>query len=136
MLLILNLPVNRLHTMFFQEFIRLTEMLASKETAVRRQWTGMGCFQNQMLRIVQHRSLHLRRSSPEHKYHRSVLLIEHTDSRIGEFFPADASVGIGLMSTDSQYRVQKHKRLLLPIFPDNRYWEYSSRSHRAAPYKY
>ena len=76
----------------------------------------MGCFQNQMLRIVQHGSLHLCRSSPEHKYHRSVLLIEHTDSRIGEFFPAFAMVGICHVRPHCKHRIEHQDTLLGPFY--------------------
>ena len=60
---ILDLPVDRLHSVCRQKCIRLAKMLASEKAIVCRQRTWMCRFQDQMFWIGQHRYLALRRFS-------------------------------------------------------------------------
>ena len=55
------------------------------------------------------------RGAPQNEDHRAVLLREHADRRVGEFLPADISVGIRLMRPDRQHRVEKKDALLRPF---------------------
>ena len=76
----------------------------------------MRCLQNQMLRIRQHGFLILCRSSPEHADNRSVLGIYRLDNRIRKLFPAFALMRIGLVRSDSKYRVEQKNTLIRPFF--------------------
>ena len=60
----IDLPVDWLYTMRLKEFICLAERFASEKSTIRRKRTRMRCFQDQMLRIIQHPRLSLRRRSP------------------------------------------------------------------------
>ena len=68
-----------------------------------------------MLRIVDEGLLPSCRGAPQNEDHRAVLLREHADRRVGEFLPADISVGIRLMRPDRQHRVEKKDALLRPF---------------------
>ena len=87
-LYILYLPVNRLHSMLLKKIIGFTKMLTAKKTSVCRQRAWMRCCQYQMFWICKHRNLRLRRTSPEHIYYRSVLLIYSLYDCIRELLPA------------------------------------------------
>ena len=58
-----------------------------------------------------------------------------SDGGIGKLFPADPSVGIGLMGTDCQHCVKK-ARPVLPIFPDCRCLGCNIPYHPQVLYKY
>ena len=72
--------------------------------------------QNQMLRIPQHRLLHLGRTAPEDKHHRAVDLIQYPDRRIRERLPADAVMAVCLMCPHGQHGVQHQHALIRPLF--------------------
>ena len=80
--------------------------MAAEKSTVCRERTRMSGHQHQMLWIVDHLFFPLRRTAPEDKDHRSILLCEYLDRCIGKLFPADFLVGICLMRTYSQHRVQ------------------------------
>ena len=109
------LPVNWLQAMFLQKGICLAEMTASEKSAECRQRTGMRCFQNQVVWIVQHTLFHLCRSSPQKEYHGTVLFIQNTNRRIRKLLPADPSVRIGLVGPYSQNCIQKQNTLFCPF---------------------
>ena len=113
---VLDLPVDRCQSVCLQKHIRLAEMLTSEKAAVCRERTWMRCFQDQMLWIiVQHRFFHLCRSAPQQKDHRAVLLIQDADGCIGKFFPSNPPVGICLMCTHGENRVQQQYALFRPF---------------------
>ena len=91
-------------------------MFAAKKSAICGKRTWMRCFQDQMLRIsVQHGFFHLSRSAPQQKYHWTILLIQDADCCIGKFFPSNPPVGICLMCTHGQNRVQQQYALFRPF---------------------
>lgn len=106
-LYILNLPVDRFCAIRFQKLVALAEMPAAKETAVCRQRTRMRRFQDQMLRIRQHRNLTLCRPPPEQIDNGPVLCIDSLNHGIRKLFPSLTLMGIGLMGTHGQYRIQQ-----------------------------
>ena len=112
---ILNLPINWLYSFFLQKFIRLTEMLTSEKSAVRRQRTGMRCCQDKMLGIGKHRDLALGRSAPQQIDDGPILLIDCPNHGICKLLPASALMGIRLMGAYSQNGVQKKHSLLRPF---------------------
>ena len=82
--------------------------------------------QNQMLRIRQHRSLLLRRTSPEQKNDRTVLRINRFDDCIRKLLPAFSLMGICLMRPHSQHGVQHQHALLRPFFQITVVWNIAS----------
>ena len=72
-------------------------------------------FQDQMLRIRQHRNLTLCRPPPEQIDNRPVLCIDGLDHGVRKLFPSLTLMGIGLMSTHSQYRIQQQHTLIRPL---------------------
>ena len=91
-LYIFYLPVDWFQTIGNKKFVCFTEMFTPEKSPVGRQRTWMRCLQNQMLRIIQHGFFHLRRTSPEQKYNRTVLLIQNLDRSIRKLLPADPPV--------------------------------------------
>ena len=75
---------------------------------------------------MKHGCLHLSRPPPEKKHDRAILLVQDPDGRISKLFPADPSVGIGLMCTYSQHCVQKKHALLCPFFQITVVWDITS----------
>ena len=76
----------------------------------------MSGHQHQMFWIVDHLFFALCGTSPEDEDHRAVLPGEHFDCRVRELLPADFLVGICLMRTHSQHRVQHQNTLPCPFF--------------------
>ena len=66
LLQIFNLPVNRICPMGLQKLIGLAEMPAPKEPPVCRQGAWMGCLQDQVLGVSQHRAFLLGGPAPQH----------------------------------------------------------------------
>lgn len=57
MLVCLQLPVNRRLPHLLQECVGFGEMLAAEESAVGRQWGGVGCSEHVMPALVDERPL-------------------------------------------------------------------------------
>ena len=112
--------------MLLQKPVCLTEWFAAEKSSVSRKRAWMRCFQYQMMRIVQHGFLLLCRTPPENKHDRSVLLIQYLNSCICELFPADSSMGIRLMSTNSQNCIQEQHTLFRPFLKIAVIWNIAS----------
>ena len=111
--------------MLLKKLIGFTKMLTAKKASVSRQRAWMRCCQYQMLWICKHRNLRLRRTSPEHIYYRSVLLIYSLYDCIRELLPAVSLMRVCLMSPDSEH-----------ISSGIRYWGYHTLNRRAVPCRY
>ena len=104
---ILDLPVDRLHSVCRQKCIRLAKMLASEKAIVCRQRTWMCRFQDQMFGIRKHRYLALRRFSPQHVHDRSVLRVNCLDDGVRKLLPPFSLMGICLMGPHSKNRIEQ-----------------------------
>lgn len=91
--------------MGLQKLIGLAEMPAPKEPPVCRQGAWMGCLQDQVLGVSQHRAFLLGGPAPQHGYNWPVLGIDSMDNGVRKLFPALPLMGIGLMGTDGKYRI-------------------------------
>ena len=112
---VLNLPVNWLDSICLQEFVALTEVMTSEESAVGGKWRRMWCFQNQVLWIVQHLFLGAGKGTPEHEDNWTVFLIDLLNYGVGELLPALILMGSSCVGPDGEYGVEKENSLLSPF---------------------
>ena len=75
----------------------------------------MGRLQNQVSGIREHRLFHLCGTPPQDKHDWPVLLIQNADCRVRKLFPANPSMGIRLVGTHGQNRIQKQHPLICPF---------------------
>ena len=112
---VLDLPVNWLDSICLQEFVALTEVMTSEESAVGGQWRRMWCFQNQVLWIVHHLFLGAGKGTPEHEDNWTVFLIDLLNYGVGELLPALILMGSSCVGPDGEYGVEKENSLLSPF---------------------
>ena len=104
---VFDLPVNRRKTVFFQIFVCSGKrMAAEKIHGMQRADSDERTSAPDALDCGSSLFFRCAGRPPEDKDHRSILLCEYLDRCIGKLFPADFLVGICLMRTYSQHRVQ------------------------------
>ena len=109
-----TLPVDGLFPPAYEVVVGLTKMATAEEAAMGREWRGVRCLEDEVVRAVNHTRFAPCGGTPEKEDHVLAMAVDSLDDGVGEGLPAESTVAGSPASGDGECCVEEEDALLSP----------------------